>query len=550
MAIWGDDGVSASAPGLFSTTPPLSSDSAVEARYLYSTWLDICRNKHEKCKKKLSGALVDEELGPELPTRILDLGDPTARNLALLESKGRRGEYCALSYCWGPPDSQTFLTTTETLHDRLRGIDFGALPKTFQDAVQITRSLGMRYLWIDGLCIIQGDKDDWESEAGRMGAVYENASLVIAASGSASAQGCFATGQREMSSVDLPYYSDNGQFGGLVHVCQQPFRWKDASPTDGPLQQRGWALQEAYFARRALHFMPGALLGVVEKSSSTKETTGQLTYKSDRLVAIQAYATELQKKNGDTYDLGVFLSRLPSQLLWINRFRTNSDGLAESRVDLPSWTWASIGGEKYFLAYQLSFYIPHLAPVITSDRFHIDDTGSLLVQGRTTMCLNSDDRVSETYEGLTVLPAPLAPLQNLFESLRSYLGTDALYLTEPAESPHSRLQGVAYFDDEPYDTVYVLPLMTGGVWKGPSAASNPGDDTSSTTSASSWYTCSSSSSTSLSEGHDLIGYHSSAGLLLVKESSEDETYRRVGLALFPMPSDYHDLEPPKTIRIV
>ncbi|KAK8076974.1 HET-domain-containing protein [Apiospora saccharicola] len=491
MAIWGDDGVSASAPGLFSTTPPLSSDSAVEARYLYSTWLDTCRNQHEKCKTKLSGTLVDEELGPELPTRILDLGDPTARNLALLESKGRRGEYCALSYCWGPPDSQTFLTTTETLHDRLRGIDFDALPKTFQDAVQITRSLGMRYLWVDGLCIIQGDKDDWESEAGRMGAVYENASLVIAASGSASAQeGCFATGQREMSSVDLPYYSDNGQFGGLVHVCQQIFRWEDASPTDGPLQQRGWALQEAYFARRALHFMPGgptwrcreeqlnernnrvrlffdtAWEGIIENYSKR-----QLTYKSDRLVAIQAYATELQKKNADIYDLGVFLSRLPSQLLWINRFRTNSDGLAESRVDLPSWTWASIGGEKYLLAYQLSFSVPHLAPVITSDRFHIDDTGSLLVQGRTTMCLNSDDRVSETYKGLTVLPAPLAPLQNLFESLRSYLGTDALYLTEPAESPHSRLQGVAYFDDEPYDTVYVLPLMTGGVWKGPSIKS-------------------------------------------------------------------------------
>ncbi|KAK8133486.1 hypothetical protein PG984_005498, partial [Apiospora sp. TS-2023a] len=325
---------------------------------------------------KISGTLVDEA-GTELPTRILDLGDPTARNLALLESKGMRREYCALSYCWGPPNSQTFLTTAETLHQRLQRIEFDALPKTFQDAVQITRGLGMRYLWIDGLCIIQGDKHDWETEAGHMGAVYENACLVIAASGSA-------------------------------------------------------------------------------KNYSKR----QLTYKSDRLVAIRAYAMELQKKTGDTYDRGVFLSDLPGQLFWINPVRTNSDDLAESRIDLPSWTWASTGGQKSFWAGYLKLVLPQLDPVITSDKFHIDETGALLVHGRTIMCLNSDDRVD-----VELFPAPLAPLQELFKRV-SVASTDALYLTEPAGSLHSRLQGLAYFDDDPYESVYVLPLMTSGVWDG------------------------------------------------------------------------------------
>jgi hypothetical protein len=58
---------------------------------------------------------------------------------------------------------------------------FASLPKSFQDAVTVTRGLGLRYLWIDALCIAQDDKSDWELESGNMAAIYRNVYLVIGA---------------------------------------------------------------------------------------------------------------------------------------------------------------------------------------------------------------------------------------------------------------------------------------------------------------------------------------------------------------------------------
>jgi hypothetical protein len=55
------------------------------------------------------------------------------------------------------------------------------LPKTFQDAIQITKCLGIRYLWIDSLCIIQDSTQDWGKEAAAMSQVYKNAYWYIAA---------------------------------------------------------------------------------------------------------------------------------------------------------------------------------------------------------------------------------------------------------------------------------------------------------------------------------------------------------------------------------
>lgn len=46
------------------------------------------------------------------------------------------------------------------------------LPKSFQDAVSVTRKFGVRYLWIDALCILQDSVEDWRQEAVVMGKIY------------------------------------------------------------------------------------------------------------------------------------------------------------------------------------------------------------------------------------------------------------------------------------------------------------------------------------------------------------------------------------------
>ncbi|KAJ4253945.1 hypothetical protein NW762_010344 [Fusarium torreyae] len=50
------------------------------------------------------------------------------------------------------------------------------LPKTFVDAIQVARALGIPYIWIDSLCIVQDSPEDWKHEASRMAQVYANAS--------------------------------------------------------------------------------------------------------------------------------------------------------------------------------------------------------------------------------------------------------------------------------------------------------------------------------------------------------------------------------------
>ncbi|KAK7715694.1 hypothetical protein SLS63_011281 [Diaporthe eres] len=113
--------------------------------------------------------------------------------------------YACLSHCWGNPQEicQTRRPDIEEPKDNLevhtgRGniekskddlgglkVPLDALTKTFQDAVEVCRSLKIKYIWIDSLCIIQNNPEDWENEAARMADIYENAYITIAATKSA-----------------------------------------------------------------------------------------------------------------------------------------------------------------------------------------------------------------------------------------------------------------------------------------------------------------------------------------------------------------------------
>ncbi len=106
---------------------------------------------------------------------------------------GARHLRCS-TYCWGSTPS--FVTTYDTLSDRMRGFRMEMLPRTLRDAVAATREMGLRYLWVDSLCIVQGDdrraKADWATEVLRMDGVYSNASLTISAAASSSSAGALS----------------------------------------------------------------------------------------------------------------------------------------------------------------------------------------------------------------------------------------------------------------------------------------------------------------------------------------------------------------------
>lgn len=119
-----------------------------------------------------------------MPTRVIDVGTLAVPALRLVGSNGTKAQYACLSHCWGDyrPDC---ITTEATLACNMKEILWASLSKSFQDAVTITRALGVRFLWIDSICIIQGKsiaaKRDWQKESGLMASVYGNAILTLAA---------------------------------------------------------------------------------------------------------------------------------------------------------------------------------------------------------------------------------------------------------------------------------------------------------------------------------------------------------------------------------
>lgn len=161
----------------------------------------------------------------------------------------------ALSYCWG---TGRFVTTTDnTIEERKSGIRLSYLPNTLKEAILITRSLGVRYIWVDALCIIQKNEEDWNIESAKMATIYEQAYLTIAASSSSSCGKSFLRKKsiyREETLI-INCLDDSGR--GTIVKARPMLRtglhdWsgKDRDPCD----MRAWTLQEKLLSTRLVSY--------------------------------------------------------------------------------------------------------------------------------------------------------------------------------------------------------------------------------------------------------------------------------------------------------
>jgi hypothetical protein len=161
----------------------------------------------------------------------------------------RSYDWVALSYRWGP--TPHFSTTTENREAHLAGMSMDRLPQTFRDAIAVTRSLKKQYLWIDSICIIQGEGGDFSKESKRMEDVYSGAYCVLAASCATDQRSGFLLRQkkaREYVAFDADNDADH-----VLYVCERIENFKE-HVLDGELCQRGWVLQEHALARRTIFF--------------------------------------------------------------------------------------------------------------------------------------------------------------------------------------------------------------------------------------------------------------------------------------------------------
>ncbi|KAI1798865.1 HET-domain-containing protein [Daldinia bambusicola] len=357
-----------------------------------------CQKKHPECRN------TDENTSPEMPTRVLDIGDtPGWTRLVQPQQLELREPYLALSYCWGQ-GVHTIELNDENFTSFLELIDEDTLSATHQECIAIARQLGIRYIWIDSLCIIQGNLEDWMYESERMAEVYGNATLTIIAGRSADSRMGFKVNHIEQILAPCPIPST--EYSDGLHL------WLPRGKGEGPVSTRGWCFQEKVLSRRALVYAkeqvyfscqrsrlwedgtldvqdPSHLrIGLfpdppedIDAESNRSEqkqlhtwmlkqwykevlpdyTLRRLTNPDDIFAASSSIVQLTQRSIRSRYLAGVWEADMVRGLLWCTSYLVkwvrrvlswpkpmrpiNRDGQAVTRA--PSWSWASVQGQIY-----------------------------------------------------------------------------------------------------------------------------------------------------------------------------------------------------------
>ncbi|KAF4944219.1 hypothetical protein FSARC_14734 [Fusarium sarcochroum] len=341
-----------------------------------SHWIKECNENHQQCRK--------EDIG-FCPTRLLDVGRAESNGLIrLIEPVNEVVDYIALSHCWG--ESTSFIITQESIHQMRLGFQANdEVPKTFCDAIRVARKLGIRYVWIDSLCIVQGDIKDWEREASRMAEVYQNAYLTIGALSASDDRDGFLN-PRKAPTWELRVFTSMG------HSANIYLRPQGDTMTLGmqPLDRRAWTLQEQYLSRRQLRFARNKILwrcqqirqdesdeisfnaggrewyNINELIKPSQPGDGvlvhyewyhtvhhysarKLSIDTDRLPALSGLAATVAKHRGNRYCAGMWWEDIGYVICWhISGWTIDEPARATRGYVAPSWSWASIIGRISF----------------------------------------------------------------------------------------------------------------------------------------------------------------------------------------------------------
>lgn len=349
--------------------------------------------------------------------------------------------YVALSHCWGGTLTKDLITTSGNLQSRLRSISHESLPPSFQDAVTITRALGIRYLWIDALCIIQDSAADWATESAKMASVYGDSYLTIAADSSSDSFGGILRKRR----VPDPLLPTDYNFEEIDSVLStgEPSTLLIYRPLltlvtpdaldDSKLSTRGWTFQENILAPRTIHFTATQMVwesrgafttedglpfvhafsefeevrSIVANSSEAPYSQDNLfqiwhtwlveqnysrrrfTKYEDRGIAVAGVARRIAAQTGARYLAGLWAHRLAADLGWFRAAELDPKD-RDKFARHPTWSWTSY---DFPVAWKpAEGVIPTIRPeiagaeVVGSDDIFLAD--SLLLQDVELECLD------------------------------------------------------------------------------------------------------------------------------------------------------------------
>jgi hypothetical protein len=365
----------------------------------YRKLLEDCQS-HDECNeamKKVQGCVA--------PGRLF-CTQPDSNKLLQTIPQGESLSYVALSYCWGDAQQmEKAKTTRANVQDRHRRIELSQLPQTIRDAIEVTRSLGLVYLWVDALCIIQDDPEDCATEMAKMASIYLGATITISATSAKDCKEGFL-GDRDLASAYGSLFrlsfcgGDDGVRGSML-LSEHPI----CDTNQEPIDERAWTMQEHHLSLRLIRFgskqttwkcltdffsIDGGSTPhptnkdtifsideshrVTEVQSRIKESGGwgksvvlshwlegiseytnrKLSKSSDKLPACAALAESVANTLGwgpSNYLAGLWENDIQAQLLWFRR-----EGMKAERISGPTWSWASLDGPVTFFQRQFLEY--------------------------------------------------------------------------------------------------------------------------------------------------------------------------------------------------
>ncbi|KAJ8119488.1 hypothetical protein ONZ43_g3566 [Nemania bipapillata] len=343
----------------------LSDENVVKIRH----WIDVCLDTHHECFNA-------ETASSWVPSRLLEIDhEDNGLKIRLIESSDHDlqagAKFAALSHVWGnQTESPPLCLLSSNLYQFKNGIDESELPKNFVDAAHVCVHLGLRYLWIDSLCIIQDSLVDWREQAVLMHLVYRYALVTLVATSATFCNQGFLersidsipaikiayslpiTGEQPLSAAHymIIYDYDNAQDSYRMFAVNGS-KWNT----------RAWTMQERSLSTRMVHFCQNKIFFECrsclqsEENEPTQESdtinstlwprgasvsfdelyehwqlfvceysSRNLTVSTDKLPAIQSVAEEMAAVTGREYIrfAGMWKANLQDELLWCVSFGT------------------------------------------------------------------------------------------------------------------------------------------------------------------------------------------------------------------------------------
>ena len=222
-----------------------------ESFEIYRSWIRSCEEGHERCRG------VREKLSQQCPARLIHVGKADDKDIRVHSTEpNSRVQYAALSYCWGGNQEKS-MTVRQNLDERHKGFPLAKLPQTIQDGIITTRKLGLDYLWVDAICIIQDDEADIQHELIIMDEIYSGAFITI----------IVARATKVYDGFLQPRNVEQG-YGSVCRVRYRQTRKEGTEEIksaflsanlldityDDPIDSRGWTFQERCRSFRTLRF--------------------------------------------------------------------------------------------------------------------------------------------------------------------------------------------------------------------------------------------------------------------------------------------------------